>query len=251
MNTVESSTSSDLDRFSDRNVEASPGTSVSAATLETKALEAKLKISVSENAQAQPDLLFTSFDRSSAGRFRILPWTLGMLAVVAAMVFLWKDLPQPLRSPRQILSSLSSSSIAHSSEAAPLSPAPSVRVPPAPLDLPPEAALEGVHLASKRDFTAVELQLNRPVEVHAVRLDHPDRVYLDLANTHLGAGLNAPAYAGKVLEVNDGLIFRIRVAQREPDVARVVLDLKCACEFSYVVSLNPPYRLVIDVQPRS
>ena len=250
MNTAEPSTSSDPDRMPDQNVEVSVATLDSGTKPESESEDNVAAESISEKtAESEPSLPLTRVARAGRGRSRIVPWTLGLLVVGIGVLLSWKDVPPAFFRTRKAFVSEALSVARPSQAVAPLTHSAPAAALSGPLNLPREAALDSVRLASKRDFTAIELQLNRPVDVHAVRLVNPDRVYFDLASTHLGAGWNVPADASRELEVQDGLIRRIRVAQREPDVARIVLDLKCSCEFSYVMSPHPPYRLVIDVQP--
>src|SRR5262249_14236932 len=69
-----------------------------------------------------------------------------------------------------------------------------------------------------------------------------DRIYVDLPDTALSPGLN-----GKVIDVQDGLIGRIRIAKPSDNVTRVVLDAKSGSSYSVSLEQNP-YRLVIEVR---
>src|SRR6266481_1273880 len=51
---------------------------------------------------------------------------------------------------------------------------------------------------------------------------------------------------GKTLEVEDGFLHKIRVAQFKPNLARVVLDVDDVAEYSAFLLPNP-YRLIIDI----
>lgn len=70
----------------------------------------------------------------------------------------------------------------------------------------------------------VELRLSGVVEPHAHRVAAPPRVYLDLPNTTLGAG---------VARVSDGaaVVRRVRAGQFDPKTARVVVELDRARAF--------------------
>lgn len=86
----------------------------------------------------------------------------------------------------------------------------------------------------------IDLQDQVPYEVH--RLSSPERIYFDLHDTILPATLK-----GKLIEVGDAQLNRVRVAQPVAGVTRVVLDTKGGSNFS--VSLEPnPYRLVVEVR---
>jgi N-acetylmuramoyl-L-alanine amidase len=80
------------------------------------------------------------------------------------------------------------------------------------------------------------------VQYEAHRLTGPERIYIDLHDTKLVANL-----VGKSIDVQDGLVQKIRIAQPVSGVTRVVLETQGASDFS--VSLEPnPYRLVVEVR---
>ena len=89
----------------------------------------------------------------------------------------------------------------------------------------------------------VTLVLDQPIPYDAHRLDHPDRIYLDLHGAHL-----APDLSGKTVLVNKGGVSKIRMAQSQPDTVRVVLDLEKRFDYSVVEKSNPP-GLVVKLTP--
>ncbi len=100
----------------------------------------------------------------------------------------------------------------------------------------------GIRHWSSADSSTVVLDLVDQVQYEAHRLSNPDRIYFDLHDTSL-----APEFAGKTIEVGDGLLARVRVAQPMAGLTRVVLETKGNSNFS--VSLEPnPYRLVVQVR---
>jgi len=100
----------------------------------------------------------------------------------------------------------------------------------------------GIRHWSSADSTTVVLDLQDQVQYEAHRLTGPDRIYFDLHDTEL-----APELEGKTIDVGDGLLSRIRMAQPEPNTTRIVLETKGGSNFS--VSLEPnPYRLVVQVR---
>lgn len=102
--------------------------------------------------------------------------------------------------------------------------------------------LTGIRHWSSADSSTVVLDLQDQVQYEAHRLASPDRIYFDLHDTVL-----APELTGKIIEVGDALLTRIRVAQPVPGMTRVVLETKGNSNFS--VSLEPnPYRLVVEVR---
>ncbi len=100
----------------------------------------------------------------------------------------------------------------------------------------------GIRHWSSADSTTVVLDLQDQVQYEAHRLTGPDRIYFDLHDTGL-----APEFEGRTIDVGDGLLSRIRMAQPEPTTTRIVLETKGGSNFS--VSLEPnPYRLVVQVR---
>lgn len=102
--------------------------------------------------------------------------------------------------------------------------------------------ITGIRHWSSADSSTVVLDLEDQVQYEAHRLANPDRIYFDLHDTSL-----APEFAGKTIEIGDGLLARVRVAQPVSGLTRVVLETKGNSDFS--VSLEPnPYRLVVQVR---
>jgi N-acetylmuramoyl-L-alanine amidase len=95
---------------------------------------------------------------------------------------------------------------------------------------------------SSAESSTVVIDIQDQVQYEARRLPHPERIYFDLHDTTLAAGLS-----NRIITVNDALLQRVRVAQPMAGVTRVVLETNGASDFS--VSLEPnPYRLVIEVR---
>jgi N-acetylmuramoyl-L-alanine amidase/putative methionine-R-sulfoxide reductase with GAF domain len=102
----------------------------------------------------------------------------------------------------------------------------------------------GIEQHSSAGSSTVVVSLQDQVQYEAHRLSDPDRIYFDLLDTSLTPGLN-----GKVIDVKDGLIGRVRIAQPSDDVTRVVLDTQPGSSFSVSLEQNP-YRLVIEVRAK-
>ena len=102
--------------------------------------------------------------------------------------------------------------------------------------------ITGIRHWSSADSSTVVLDLQDQVQYEAHRITGPDRIYFDLRDTQLAADL-----LGKSIEVGDGFISRIRMAQPVAGMTRIVLETKANSTFS--VSLEPnPYRLVVVVR---
>jgi N-acetylmuramoyl-L-alanine amidase len=102
--------------------------------------------------------------------------------------------------------------------------------------------IEDVRFHSTDATTRVVIEVDGAVS-HAVgRLPQPDRLYIDLPKTAL-----ASDWARKQVEVGDGRLRAIRIAQYRNGVVRVVLDLQNWQEYR-VFTLRQPYRIIIDLQ---
>jgi N-acetylmuramoyl-L-alanine amidase/putative methionine-R-sulfoxide reductase with GAF domain len=112
----------------------------------------------------------------------------------------------------------------------------------APPQLTKLPRITGVRHWSSSDTSTVVLDLEDQVQYEAHRLAHPDRIYFDLHDTSL-----APEIEGKTIEVGDGLLARVRVAQPSSGLTRVVLETKGNSNFSVSLETNP-YRLVVQVR---
>ena len=103
----------------------------------------------------------------------------------------------------------------------------------------------GIRYWSTPDYTRVAIDLEAEVKYEAGRVPNPDRIFFDLHGTKL-----APALVGKSFDVSDGFLRKIRVAQFQKDMARVVLDVDDVSDYSAFLLPNP-YRLIIDIHGRN
>jgi N-acetylmuramoyl-L-alanine amidase len=101
--------------------------------------------------------------------------------------------------------------------------------------------ITGIRHWSSPDSSTVVIDLEDQVQYEAHRLTSPERIYFDLLDTKLAHGL-----FGKIIEVNDPVLQRIRIAQPKQGVTRVVLDTRGASNYSVSMEQSP-YRLVVEV----
>jgi N-acetylmuramoyl-L-alanine amidase len=94
---------------------------------------------------------------------------------------------------------------------------------------------------STPDYTRVAIDLEQNVKFNSQRLGHPDRIFFDLYNTKLASTL-----VGKSLDVDDGFLKKIRVAQFKPGKTRVVLEVDDLSDYDAFLLPNPS-RLIIDI----
>jgi N-acetylmuramoyl-L-alanine amidase len=102
----------------------------------------------------------------------------------------------------------------------------------------------GIRHWSTPDYTRVAIDLEQQVKYEAGRVPDPDRIFFDLHDTRL-----APELVGKSLDVDDGFLHKIRVAQYKRGLTRVVLEVDEVAEYSAFFLPNPD-RLIIDIHGR-
>jgi N-acetylmuramoyl-L-alanine amidase len=98
---------------------------------------------------------------------------------------------------------------------------------------------------SAADYTRITVNLEQDVRFESQRLDHPDRVFFDLKNARLASRL-----LGASVNVDDGRVKKIRMAQYKPGRARVVIETDGRASFNASLFSDPP-RLIIDVKGNS
>lgn len=98
---------------------------------------------------------------------------------------------------------------------------------------------------SEADYTRITINLEQDVRFESQRLDHPDRVFFDLKNARLASRL-----LGSSVNVDDGRVKKIRMAQYKPERARIVIETDGRASFNASLLTDPP-RLVIDVKGNS
>ena len=100
------------------------------------------------------------------------------------------------------------------------------------------------------DYTRVTIESALPISNDQMMLQNPERIVIDLKNIILNETLKN--LSSKVVGL-DPNIKKIRVAQFNPNVTRIVIDLKVSASVK-IFSLKPnkkyKHRLVIDVYPQ-
>jgi N-acetylmuramoyl-L-alanine amidase len=92
------------------------------------------------------------------------------------------------------------------------------------------------------NYLRIVIGIDGETKFESVRLSNPDRIVVNLQNSHL-----SPELGAKTFPVENGFLRQIRVAQFAPNITRVVLDLEKIDTYS-IFTLPNPFRLVIDVQ---
>ena len=112
---------------------------------------------------------------------------------------------------------------------------------------PAKALLSQVRYTSSQSYTRITMDLSSEIrfETHVLKEEPskglPPRIYVDLLGARLGMDGAQP------IVVQDRLLRQVRVAQFNPDIVRVVLDMSSLNGHNAFL-LPDPYRLVIDIQ---
>ena len=171
---------------------------------------------------------------------------LGVVAVLLAGVIWWKSTPQPplraVSDQEQNQGTATATDSPGPANSALTQTAPPLPTIPASEKNSGPALVSAVRHWSEAGVSTVVIELQGPVQYRKNRLPSPERIYFDLLDTALMPGLN-----GQIIEVKDGLINRIRVAQPADKITRVVLETKNGSNFWDTLEQNP-HRLVIEVR---
>jgi N-acetylmuramoyl-L-alanine amidase len=93
-------------------------------------------------------------------------------------------------------------------------------------------------------MTRVAIDVSAGFKFRSERLTNPDRLFFDIqgATPEMTRGL-------RTIAVSDGVLKQIRIAETQPGVTRVVLDLEQRVEFT-ASQLSSPDRLMIELHAR-
>ncbi len=106
-------------------------------------------------------------------------------------------------------------------------------------------ALTSVRVWSLGPVTRIAIQLTGDVTFKRDQILQPPRLFLDL---HGCAIKLEPGYS-RVMNVDDPLVERIRIALNQATIARVVFDLKKPVDYE-ISQLANPYRLMIELRAK-
>ncbi len=124
----------------------------------------------------------------------------------------------------------------------PARPAPPVSAPPPPTPRMGAATLRAITRTSIPRGDRVIIELDREVLYSSKRIAGPDRVFFDLQQTDLPAGVQTSAEA-----LTGSRLRTVRLGRQDARTIRVVLELAGAPDHS-VFALYHPYRLVVDLE---
>ena len=101
--------------------------------------------------------------------------------------------------------------------------------------------IEKIRTSVTPNSTEIVLELEDSVQYVSGRIANPDRIYFDLQSARLG-----PAVARGNVRVSGDLLTKVRVAQNQFGVVRVVLDVNGVKDYAASLLQKPP-RLVIEL----
>ena len=113
---------------------------------------------------------------------------------------------------------------------------------PAPAPSGAGAVLRSITRESLPGGDRIVLEVDREVLFASDRIANPDRVWIDLASTRVGAGVSSQAVGVKGM-----MITGVRLGKPAAGTTRIVMDLAGAPKHS-IYPLYGPYRLVIDAE---
>src|SRR5262249_50949183 len=94
------------------------------------------------------------------------------------------------------------------------------------------------------EVTRIAIETNGEFRFRSDRLNSPERLFFDLLGTKPRMGVKGV----QTTPVGDKLLNRIRVAETQPGMTRVVLDLESAVDYT-ASQLTNPDRLMIELRP--
>ena len=103
--------------------------------------------------------------------------------------------------------------------------------------------ITGVRFWTLGDLTRVAIEADSEFAFKALRLTNPDRLFFDIADAR------PDAKGTQSIPVDDGIVKRIRIAQTQKGVTRVVLDLEQAAEYKTSL-LRGPARLIVELRSK-
>src|SRR5271165_6633928 len=105
--------------------------------------------------------------------------------------------------------------------------------------------VSAVRFWSLDQMTRVAIDVSTGFKFHSERLTNPDRLFFDIQ----GARPEMIAKGLHTIPVGDGILKQIRIAETQPGVTRVVLDLEQRVEFT-ASQLGSPDRLMIELRAK-
>src|SRR5258708_1980202 len=110
---------------------------------------------------------------------------------------------------------------------------------------PGSASVTAIRFWSLGDVTRIAVEVSSDFTFKSERLVAPERLFFDI----IGARPDMAPKGTHIIAVGDALVVQIRVAETQPDVTRVVLDLVQAASVT-TSQLSSPNRLMIELRSK-
>jgi N-acetylmuramoyl-L-alanine amidase len=108
---------------------------------------------------------------------------------------------------------------------------------------PSASKISAVRFWSLGDLTRVAIDVSAGFKFKSERLTNPDRLFFDIE----GARPDMIAKGVHTISVGDGILKQIRIAETQPGVTRIVLDLEAHVDFT-ASQLTSPDRMMIELR---
>jgi N-acetylmuramoyl-L-alanine amidase len=101
--------------------------------------------------------------------------------------------------------------------------------------------LREIRYWKSQDYVRFVFDLSKAVEFTNGKLQNPERIFFDLKNTKLAAGLK------KTIAINNEFVKGVRLGQFDLNTVRVVFDISSESYNFKILNLEDPARLVVDI----
>lgn len=112
------------------------------------------------------------------------------------------------------------------------------------------SSIVAIRYSNKPDSTEMAFDLQAMELVRTGKLRNPERIYFDLQDRSREQGTVKRPKTQKTVAIAANLLTGVRISQRKQGTTRIVLDLKCSCDFTYKTSPGSPSRLTVEIRPR-
>jgi hypothetical protein len=112
------------------------------------------------------------------------------------------------------------------------------------------SSIVAIQYFSRPESAQMAFDLQATDLVRTGKLRDPDRIYFDLQDRSREPGASKRLQKQKTISIAGNLLSGVRISQRKQGIIRIVLDLKCPCDFTYQTSPAPSSRLTVEIQPR-
>jgi hypothetical protein len=106
-----------------------------------------------------------------------------------------------------------------------------------------------IDYSEQPDSASVSIELGPSLLVGTDKAHSPERIYFDLRDSHRPGAPAEGFREMKSVRTNGTLVGRVRVSEWESGAARIVLDVKRSCDYTYEITSGPSPRLVVRLQP--